>query len=73
MTNTQYQQYIQTRLYELADSKHSEHHLQQQYIIGFLTAQLAEAMSRDNYVALAFKDRMDDLAIGPAAKTKKRG
>jgi hypothetical protein len=67
MTNTQYQQYIQSRVYALADSKYSDHSLQQQYIIGFLTAQLASAMTHDNHVALRFRDRVSNLAIGPAA------
>jgi hypothetical protein len=67
MTNTQYQQYIQSRVYTLADSKYSDHSLQQQYIIGFLTAQLASAMSHDNYVALRFRDTVSSLDIGPAA------
>jgi hypothetical protein len=67
MTTTQYQQYIQTRICTLAESKHSEHHLQQQYIIGFLTAQLAQAMASDNHIALHFRDTVSRLAIGPAA------
>jgi hypothetical protein len=67
MTNIQYQQYIQSRVYTLADSKYSDHHQQQQYIIGFLTAQLALAMTHDNHVALRFRDRVTDLTIGPAA------
>jgi hypothetical protein len=68
MTNTQYQQYIQSHVYTLADSKYSDHDLQQQYIIGFLTAQLAQAMSHDNYVALRFRHTVNNLAIGPAAR-----
>ena len=68
MTNTQYQQYIQTSIYTLADSKYSDHLQQQQYIIGFLTAQLASAMSHDNHVALRFRDTVNHLAVGPAAR-----
>jgi len=68
MTNTQYQQYIHSHVCTLADSKYSDHHQQQQYIIGFLTAQLASAMSHDNHVALRFRDTVTNLAIGPAAR-----
>ena len=68
MTNTQYQQYIQSRVYTPADSKYSDHDQQQQYIIGFLTAQLALAMTHDNHVALRFRDTVSSLAIGPAAR-----
>jgi hypothetical protein len=67
MTTTQYQQYIQTRVYALADSKYSEQDLQQQYVIGFLTAQLASAMAADSHIALQFRDTVSHLAIGPAA------
>jgi hypothetical protein len=69
MTNTQYQQYIQSRVYTLADSKYSNHNQQQQYIIGFLTAQLAQAMAADSHVALRFRDKISSLAIGPAASS----
>ena len=68
MTTTQYQQYIQTRVYALADSKYSDHDLQQQYIIGFLTAQLAQAMAADSHTARHFRDTVTNLAIGPAAR-----
>ena len=68
MTTTQYQQYIQTRIYALADSKYSDHSLQQEYIIGFLTAQLAQAMAADSHTALQFRDTVSRLAIGPAAR-----
>jgi hypothetical protein len=67
MTTTQYQQYIQSHIYALADSQYSDHSLQQQYIIGFLTAQLASAMTHDNHVALRFRNTVNHLAIGPAA------
>ena len=67
MTTTQYQQYIQTRVYAIADSKYSEQDLQQQYIIGFLTAQLAQAMAADSHIARHFRDTVSRLAIGPAA------
>ena len=67
MTTTQYQQYIQTRVYTLADSKYSDQDLQQQYVIGFLTAQLASAMAADSYTARHFRDTVSHLAIGPAA------
>ena len=68
MTTTQYQQYIQSHIYALADSKYSDHDLQQQYIIGFLTAQLASAMAADSHIALRFRDTVSHLAIGPAAR-----
>lgn len=56
MTQEQYVKYIQSRLVTLASKKYShDEHLQLIYQIGFLQAQLAQAMYNDSKVANDFK------------------
>lgn len=55
MTKQDYITYIQTRLYTRANQLYDDPRLATQYIIGFLTQQLGEAMYRDSLVAERFK------------------
>ena len=52
-------EYIQSKLYDLATSKYSDPKLANQYIIGFLTQQLAQAGMDDSKVLARFRDTID--------------
>jgi hypothetical protein len=56
MLAQQYRQVISSRLLDLAEERYPNNpRLQMIYQIGFLQAQLADAMHRDSYVAEAFR------------------
>lgn len=56
MTKQEYQQYIRRQLLDKAVSKYpNDTHKQMIYQLGFLQAQLAEAMYNDNHIANQFK------------------
>lgn len=56
MTTSEYQEYIRRQLVAIAASKYShDDNLQLVYQIGFLQAQLADAMYNDSRVADRFK------------------
>ena len=56
MTQQEYQQYIRKQLLDKAVAKYpNDPDKQMKYQLGFLQAQLANAMYNDSYVALAFK------------------
>ena len=61
MTKLDYIEYIQHHVYTLANSKHSDPRLATQYILGFLTSQLGEAMYRDSDVAHRFRRQVQEI------------
>ena len=55
-----YREYIRTELLERASARYPNNtRLQMLYTIGFLQAQLAEAMRADNYVYYRFKEALE--------------
>lgn len=62
MLAKQYQDYIRRRCLELAVAKYpNDPHKQMLYQIGFLQAQLANAMSTDSHIANKFFDRVKSI------------
>ena len=62
MLAKQYQTYIRKQTLELAVAKYpNDPHKQMLYQIGFLQAQLAECMHKDNHMAYMYFDRIKDL------------
>ena len=59
MTKLEYQQYIRRQLLERAVRKYpNDTHKQMLYTIGFLQAQLADAMYNDTHVAYGFRQQI---------------
>lgn len=62
MTQDQYITYIRNNLLELAVKKYpADPHRQMLYTIGFLQAQLAEAMRNDSLTAIKFKHQVQSI------------
>lgn len=61
MTNLDYVEYIQRQVSAQANKKFTNPRLATQYIVGLLTAQLAEAMMTDTRIASKFKHTMQLL------------
>jgi hypothetical protein len=61
MTREQLQEYIQTRISTRAALKYPDRADQLYYTVGFLVAQLADAMYNDSRVAYKFKDTVNKL------------
>jgi hypothetical protein len=61
MTTEQYRDWIRTQLLDMASSKYpNSPHKQMLYQIGFLQAQLAQAMTADTNTADRFKSAVDN-------------
>ena len=63
MMKKDYIEYIQHHVYTLANSQYRDPQLATQYAIGFLTAQLAEAMWADSDVTYRFKRSVNQKGV----------